>query len=44
MRTVDGRPPRLVKLLRAGFDRLDDDQWRSGRPRNRLAEGATSWR
>lgn len=44
VRAVDGRPPRLGKLLRAGFDRSDDDEWRRGRPRNRLTVGATSWR
>jgi len=44
VRAIDGRPPRLAKLLRAGFDRVGDDEWRSGRPRNRLAVGATSWR
>jgi hypothetical protein len=37
--------PRLAKLLRAGFDRLDDDSWRQGRrPRNRLADQEASWR
>ena len=43
VRSVDGQPPRLAKLLRAGFDRLGDDEWRRGRPRNQVAEGA-SWR
>jgi RNA ligase len=33
--------PRLGKLLAPGFDRLGDDDWRRGRPRNRLAEAAT---
>jgi hypothetical protein len=37
--------PRLAKILRAGFDRLDDDGWRQGRrPRNRLADQEASWR
>lgn len=44
VRSVNGRHPRLAKLLRAGFERTDDTEWRSGRPRNRLAEGAASWR
>jgi hypothetical protein len=35
--------PRLAKLVHAGFDRVDDEAWRRGRPRNRLAEEA-SWR
>jgi len=30
------------KLVPAGFRRLGDDEWRAGRPRNRLAEGV-SW-
>lgn len=44
VRAVDGRPPRLAKLVRAGFDRLGDDSWRAGRPRNRLADPEASWR
>lgn len=44
VRTVDGRPPRLVKLLATGFDRIDDSAWRAGRPHNRLRTGAASWR
>lgn len=36
--------PRLGKLLAPGFDRLGDDDWRRGRPRNRLGEAATSGR
>lgn len=43
VRAVDGRPPRVAKLLRGGFDRIDDDAWRRGRPHNRLVVGATSW-
>lgn len=31
-----------AKLVPADFRRLGDDEWRSGRPRNRLAEGV-SW-
>ncbi|MGH9149152.1 MAG: RNA ligase family protein, partial [Acidimicrobiales bacterium] len=32
-------PGRRAKMLRAGFDRLDDEAWRRGRrPRNRLAD------
>lgn len=34
-----------AKMLRAGFDRLDDDAWGRGRrPRNRLADQEASWR
>jgi hypothetical protein len=44
VRAVDGRPPRLAKLLRGGFEHIGDDEWRRERPRNRLAAGATSWR
>lgn len=44
VRTVDGRSPRVAKLWRLGFDRIDDAAWRAGRPHNRLAAGATSWR
>jgi len=35
-------PTLRAKLVPAGFRRLGDDEWSSGRPRNRLAEGA-SW-
>jgi len=35
--------PRLAKLVRAEFDRIDDRTWQAGRPRNRLAEGKLSW-
>lgn len=35
--------PRLAKLVRAEFDRIDDQTWQAGRPRNRLAEGKLSW-
>ncbi len=44
VRAVDGRPPRLAKLLRAGFDQLDDAEWRRGRPHNRLSDAEASWR
>ncbi len=45
VRTLHGGAPRLAKLIRAGFDRLDDDSWRQGRrPRNRLADQEASWR
>ena len=44
VRTVDGRPPRLAKLLRPTFDQLDDAEWRRGRPHNRLSDAAASWR
>lgn len=35
-------PGLRAKLVPAGFRRLDDAEWQGGRPRNRLAEGA-SW-
>lgn len=35
-------PALRAKLVPAGFQRLGDDEWQSGRPRNRLAEGV-SW-
>ncbi len=35
-------PALRAKLVPAGFRRLGDDEWRGGRPRNRLAEGV-SW-
>jgi len=44
VRAIDGRPPRLAKLVRPGFDRLDDESWKAGRPRNRLAGREGSWR
>lgn len=38
-------PTERAKMLRAGFDRLDDDAWGRGRrPRNRLADQEASWR
>jgi hypothetical protein len=44
-RRLGGGEPRLAKLLRAGFDRLDDEGWHQGRrPRNRLADQDASWR
>jgi len=44
VRTVDGSEPRVVKLLRPQFQRLADDAWAAGRPRNRLADGEAAWR
>lgn len=44
VRRVGRGEPRLAKLVRPGFDRVDDADWRAGRPRNRLAEGQVSWR
>lgn len=38
-----GAEPRLAKLVRPEFDRIGDQAWRGGRPRNRLAEGRMSW-
>lgn len=43
VRRVAPGEPRLAKLVRTGFDRLDDEAWQRGRPRNRLTEEA-SWR
>lgn len=36
-------PPRMAKVVRAQFDRLDDEAWRRGRPRNRLVDQEASW-
>lgn len=36
-------PARRAKLVPAGFTRLSDDEWRRGRPRNRLAAAGASW-
>jgi ATP-dependent RNA circularization protein (DNA/RNA ligase family) len=44
VRTVDGSEPRVAKLLRKQFNRLPDDAWAAGRPRNRLADGEAAWR
>lgn len=44
VRRVSGEAPRLGKLVRAGWQALDDASWRSGRPTNRLAEGVLAWR
>lgn len=43
VRSLDA-PPKLAKVVRAGFDRLDDGEWRRGRPRNRLVDPEASWR
>ncbi len=37
-------PGLRAKLVPAGFRRLDDDEWRRGRPRNRLVPEGASWR
>ncbi len=44
VRRLDVGVPRMAKLLRADFRRLQDKSWRSRRPRNRLAEGEISFR
>ena len=44
VRTVDGSEPRAAKLLRPHYQRLADDAWAAGRPRNRLADGEAAWR
>lgn len=41
---LDVGEPRISKLLRPGFTRLEDTAWRSGRPRNQLAGGQGAWR
>jgi hypothetical protein len=43
VRPLTGGEPRAAKLLRRGFRTISDDDWRRGRPRNRLAAGA-AWR
>ena len=44
VRTVDGSEPRAAKLWRPEFERISDDIWAAGRPRNRLADGEAAWR
>lgn len=44
VRPLDASTPRVAKLLRPGFERLDDDAWAGGRPHNLLAEGSAAWR
>ena len=44
VRTVDGSEPRVAKLWRPEFQRISDDVWALGRPRNRLADGEAAWR
>jgi hypothetical protein len=43
VRTLDGREPRIAKLLRPGFTSTTDADWRLGRPRNLLRERELSW-
>ncbi|MHB1536768.1 MAG: RNA ligase family protein [Acidimicrobiales bacterium] len=43
-RTGEVGAPRLAKLVGAAWVQLDDEGWRAGRPRNRLAAGEASWR
>lgn len=43
VRPLAGGAPRAAKLLRPGFRPISDDDWRRGRPRNRLAAGV-AWR
>ena len=43
VRSLDGREPRIAKLLRAGFSPAPDAAWRRGRPRNLLRERELSW-
>ena len=39
LRSQGGEAPRIAKLLRSGFERLGDEEWRRGRPRNLLTYG-----
>ena len=41
--SLDGAEPRVAKLVRRGFAVAADEAWRSGRPRNELAETGRSW-
>jgi len=43
VRPLDGREPRVAKLVRPGFRPAPDDEWRGERPRNRLADADSSW-
>jgi hypothetical protein len=44
VRSLDGAEPRVAKLVRSGFVHLGDEDWHSGRPRNRLADASDPWR
>ena len=44
VRTVDGSEPRVAQLLGPQFNRLPDDAWAVGRPRNGMADGNAAWR
>lgn len=44
IRALDSREPRLAKLIRPGFQMLDDAAWQGGRPRNLLVDREASWR
>lgn len=43
VRPLDGREPRLAKLVRPGFVPLPDAQWAAGRPRNGVAPEGQGW-
>jgi RNA ligase len=43
VRTLDGSEPRIAKLLRPNFTRVDNASWKRARPRNRLADQEASW-
>lgn len=43
VRALDGREPRIAKLLQAGFSPATDASWLRGRPRNLLRERELSW-
>lgn len=43
IRALDGREPRLAKLIHPDFRLLNDDAWRGRRPRNALGDREASW-
>lgn len=38
VRTLDGSEPRLAKLVRPDFERVDDECWKRGRPLNAVVQ------
>jgi len=44
VRALDGQEPRMAKLIRPGFQVLDDAAWQMRRPRNLLVDREASWR
>ena len=41
VRTLDGSPPRVSKLVRPGWRVIGDDEWARGRPRNTVSTGGS---